>query len=418
MVQASKLNGLNPLSYLGVNPESPVPLFIRQRSPTINDYQNFAIGTVWIVTGQMVTTEEIWQLVSLSEGIATWVQLYPGGGGSGASTFNADSGAANEAGGAISILGGTNCSTTGAGDTLTINLDADIPDEFQTDSGVAAPSAGVLRIIGGDNIITSAAGNTITVETTSNVSITGSLDVATTTDLVGALTANSAATFGDTVTISDFGRGVLQSNAVGLISSSTGTNGQVLIGSTGLSPAWSNITSTDGSVTVTNGAGSINLSATGGMLGSAAFYASPPSSLNISQSNYDMGSLLALDIKIDTAGAFYAGDGVGTPASFTAPATGIYFLSFNVYTLRFAHPSFNQITARIITPARRYDNPSDSNGSNFNALQVVCSCITQLTMGDVVTFQLNGPQPGTYSLVGDGGAGTTSDTSVFGYRIA
>lgn len=50
----------------------------------------------------------------------------------------------------------------------------------------------------------------------------------------------------------------------GQLGSSKGNDGQVLIGSTAGSPAWANITSVDNSVTITNGANTIDLSTTGG----------------------------------------------------------------------------------------------------------------------------------------------------------
>lgn len=56
--------------------------------------------------------------------------------------------------------------------------------------------------------------------------------------------------------------GVMQTNATGNVSSSNGANGQVLVGG-GAAPAWANLTSTGGSVTITNGANTINLEAAG-----------------------------------------------------------------------------------------------------------------------------------------------------------
>ena len=50
----------------------------------------------------------------------------------------------------------------------------------------------------------------------------------------------------------------------GKLGSSKGNNGQVLIGSTAGSPSWANITSLDNTVTITNGANTIDLSTSGG----------------------------------------------------------------------------------------------------------------------------------------------------------
>lgn len=65
------------------------------------------------------------------------------------------------------------------------------------------------------------------------------------------------------VTFSALGEGVVQSSAAGVLSSSDGTDGELLIASTAGTPAWANIISGDGSVGVTNGANSIDLRVSG-----------------------------------------------------------------------------------------------------------------------------------------------------------
>jgi len=65
-----------------------------------------------------------------------------------------------------------------------------------------------------------------------------------------------------TLQIEDLNAGVMQTDATGVVSSSNGTNGQLLIGG-GAAPVWANLTSSGGSVTITNGANSINLEASG-----------------------------------------------------------------------------------------------------------------------------------------------------------
>lgn len=65
--------------------------------------------------------------------------------------------------------------------------------------------------------------------------------------------------------------GVVQIDSNNKLGSSAGTNGQLLIGSTGASPVWANLTSTGGSVVITNGAGTINLEATGTGAGASSF---------------------------------------------------------------------------------------------------------------------------------------------------
>ena len=63
-----------------------------------------------------------------------------------------------------------------------------------------------------------------------------------------------------TTMLSSLSAGVMQTNSSGVVSSNNGTNGQLLIGG-GSAPAWANITSSGSTVTITNGANSINLEA-------------------------------------------------------------------------------------------------------------------------------------------------------------
>jgi hypothetical protein len=58
--------------------------------------------------------------------------------------------------------------------------------------------------------------------------------------------------------------GIVQSNGSGVCTSTAGTNGQLLIGSTGGAPAWANITSSGATVTITNTSHGINLETAGG----------------------------------------------------------------------------------------------------------------------------------------------------------
>ena len=64
------------------------------------------------------------------------------------------------------------------------------------------------------------------------------------------------------VIVSYMTAGVVQSSSSGVLASSNGSNGQILIGG-GTAPAWANITSTGGTVIITNGANTINLESSG-----------------------------------------------------------------------------------------------------------------------------------------------------------
>lgn len=384
MVNATRLNGLNPLSYLGVNPYTPVPLFIQQRAPTINDSSNFLIGTLWMVTGHDIPAQ-IWMLVALEGGVATWVQIYPAGGGmGGASEFPCDIGTANEAGGILNVLGGQNIETTGSG-------------------------------------------NTVTVATTDDIHVPATLTV------VGN------ATFDDDVTISDFTAGVVQSDSVGLLSSTKGGNGQLLIGGAGIPPSWQNISSLDSSVTITNGANSIDLSVTQGGEGRDAFMAHQlnsqeyhPYAGGLSYPPYFMGcgnsvhSGEALTILYSNSGAFYAGDGISLPAKFTAPANGLYYLQFTVWMLQGTSSTFNGMDWFIETTSNTYNvtqpafQPGAVNSSaNFTAN---ISVLAPMNSGDTATFQMLWTVPTSQYITIAGAssvfAGGDIVTYVMGFRVA
>lgn len=136
--------------------------------------------------------------------------LPPGGG---VQTLTGDLGGAVGPDGAnnIDLLGGNQITVTGNPgiNTLTIDLDATIADTYTTDAGNAIPAAGVLNVLGGLLINTSGAGNTVT------INLDNALD------------------------------------------------GQIPIAATAGNVAYANITSADASVTITNGANSIDLSVAG-----------------------------------------------------------------------------------------------------------------------------------------------------------
>src|SRR5262252_7656804 len=164
-----RLSGINPLSYVGAEPLQPPNLVVIPRSPTTRDSQNFNIGTLWVVLIPSNPAQEIWMLVNLAQGIATWVQLYPGAGG-GATEFPTDAGTANEAGGILNVFGDGTITTSGAGNTITIHANLDIATNFDTDAGSAVPVADTLNIFGGDNINTAGAGNTVTINLNTSIS--------------------------------------------------------------------------------------------------------------------------------------------------------------------------------------------------------------------------------------------------------
>ncbi len=291
------LSGISSLAYQGTNAPNPPNLTYAKVNPTQNDSSNFSLGDLWLNTA----SETIWLLVSLSGSVATWVQLNsssvlntitgntggavsfdsfnniniigdgttvtvtgdPGTntltiaavGGLTIETITGNTGGAvgPDGSGNINIVGTTNIiSVTGnpGAHTLTIDAGPLLATEYDTDSGNAIPSGGVLNIVGGSNINTSGAGNTVTINL--NDTITGITDLT-----VDNLTVTNSADF------SYLTEGVLQSDGSGNITSSEGTDGQVLISSSTGAPAWANLTAGT-NITITNGHNSISIAAAGG----------------------------------------------------------------------------------------------------------------------------------------------------------
>lgn len=122
--------------------------------------------------------------------------------------------------------------------------------------GPVAPLAGNINTIGGTNITTDGSvANTVSIALIASPTIAGTLTAANLT--VGALTG-----------------GVVQASTLGVLSSSRGTNGQFLIGTSATTnPIWSSLTSTGGTVVISQGAGgpgTINLESLGGGGGGGA----------------------------------------------------------------------------------------------------------------------------------------------------
>ena len=268
---------------MGVNPYTPVPFYSRASDPTPNDSQNFILGTIWLNT----LSETIWFLVNLDGGVATWVQLSAGGGGTvislmgnsggavmptsgninvlgdglgivitgnpGTSTLTASlvgggiagqsfvtsSGTALPNGaGVLNVLGGTGISTVGAGNTVAIAITGAVATSYDGNSGTATPSAGVLNIVGdGSTALTAASGNTITITAIGGGGGGGSV-----LDVIGGnnITITGTSTIDPIVNVSGTTNHCVQiGNASGSLTSvANGTTGQVLTAQTGADPIW------------------------------------------------------------------------------------------------------------------------------------------------------------------------------------
>ena len=191
-----------------------------------------------------------------------------------------DSGTATPAGNVLNVQGGTGVSTSGAGNTLTITADVAVPTSFATDSGTATPAANVLSILGGTGASTSGSGSTVTVAASADVATSYPTDSGTATPAANALTlsggtglntsgSGATATFnldvpvlvssGGTGGTSLTDGGIMLGSGVGAVTvTSQPTNGQLLIGSTGVDPVLATLTAPAAGIAITEGPGSIS----------------------------------------------------------------------------------------------------------------------------------------------------------------
>jgi hypothetical protein len=203
----------------------PSPI-ISKRSPTQND--GAQIGQVWVNEA----TNQVYTLSSVAANVYNWAVSSTGGGG--LTTANTDAGAAATLANAITFAGGTNINTAGAGHTVTINV-ANNP----TFSGLVTAQAGVT--VSGGNLVVS----------------TGTI-----TATVGSITSGTNIIAGTGLRVNTFTAGVVQSGTTGILSSTNGSNGQILIGG-GTAPVWSTITP-GANIAIVNTANGITISANTG----------------------------------------------------------------------------------------------------------------------------------------------------------
>ena len=255
---SNKLSGLRVLGYQGTNARNPPQTFYQKRNPTSQDAKNYSLGDLWLNRA----TRQVWTLVSLAgyRGsptplVAVWIQIAAGNVGmeslagnnslavfgNGASTINLigdgtyvkvvgnqsthtltmsvvensvllnlegdTGGMVGSSGGNIDLLGTSgHVTTSGSGNTITIDTSDIFTSTFATDSGSAIPAGNVLNFLGQNNIVTTGAGSTITVALSSSPSLTNLT--------VQNLTVTNSETF------SNLPQGVVQSSSSGVISSS------------------------------------------------------------------------------------------------------------------------------------------------------------------------------------------------------
>ncbi len=465
----TKLTGINPLSYMGVEPVSPPQLVRYQIRPTNRDF-NFNIGDLWLVPEPF----EVWMLLEKPQNVAFWALIYPQGGGGGGISLIHTGGpdVEGDVNGAISILGGENINTTASGpNTLIINLNRTI----QWPTTNAAGTEGViyldgLRFMHNGASLGSSDANTFLGVDSGNFSLIGDTNTGIGASALTAITngdgntavgvaALTALTVGRRNVSIGSGSGI---NIIGgdsniMISNPgiIGDDSKIRIGEEGVqtntfiagitgintttvTPAFvmnvgtdgelgeTHLISSDASITIlqtTDGSGNnaIDFTTAGGGGGGGNPFAFSvvqvgDSAAIANGTDYPMGAFVALTKLFDVGNNITTGDGAGMPAIYTAPVTGKYYfeLSSNSPT------NATTFTQAISTTTHIYHTDGDWSS---NTRSTEYSVITDMNMGDTATFSFLNPVStafGTYVVSGNGGSlGTRNinSTRISGFLI-
>lgn len=143
---------------------------------------------------------------------------------------------------------GASVTVTPGSNTINLEVAGTVSSSFPTDGGTATPAAGALTIAGGTGITTSGAAATVTIDLDSPVTV-----------------ANGGTGL---TTITDHGV-MVGSGTAAVTPLAVGTNGQLLVGSTGADPVFATVTSSDSLLTLTGGAGTLDIVAQNAVSASA-----------------------------------------------------------------------------------------------------------------------------------------------------
>ncbi|MFI5332583.1 MAG: tail fiber domain-containing protein [Candidatus Babeliales bacterium] len=199
-----RLDGNNPLSYMGVTPVQPPQMYVYSINPTINDFAN--VGSYWLNIGTNQTPQQnLWILVSVRDGIATWLELTGAGR---VITLQSNSGGLvpPTAGGNIFVLGDTT-TITGVGspgtNTITLSTAGTVATSYLTDDTHSAiPALGVLTVHGTGGITTSSSGSTVSINNGGGLADSFQTDSGTATPVAGVIQFHAVTQAGSSVSFS------------------------------------------------------------------------------------------------------------------------------------------------------------------------------------------------------------------------
>jgi hypothetical protein len=212
----------------------------------------------------------------------------------------------------------------------------------------------------------------------------------------------------DIIVFENLSNGVMQTDTMGVVSATKGTDGQLLISSSTGTPIWANVTSNDGTVEITEGPNSLDLSIPGTVAGEQAYLAQCGNATSPQGKdhptfylNYLRGTFInalqdsRMRIIYDDDSNIYIGDSANAPATFTAHATGYYFFNNQTEVLWDGGGAY-EIYTYIITPTSTYkaqctqSNQGASVVAGSLAVMGRINVIIPLNVGDVVTFKVVG----------------------------
>lgn len=203
-----------PLPIIGLEP------IVTKRDPTTAD--KAPIGAEWINT----VGNTAFFLTSIEDNISTWIPVTNVGT---SPEFVADSGTAIPVAGILRVTGSGITSTSGSGNTLTINSPV---TNYVTSAGTATPSSNTINFIGGTGVATTGSGSTVTISLSGGApvdSVTGGNNITITGTATNPIVNVSGTT----------NHSVQVGNSTGSLTSlAVGTNGQVLLGATGANPSF------------------------------------------------------------------------------------------------------------------------------------------------------------------------------------